>query len=355
MQQLTRPIVSVITLSLAILVSACNPTAETGVVPRDQPVKVVGVSTNQAEPLRTFPGRVAAADSSNVASKVAGQITQINVQPGDEINMGDVLLELDQTDYQLNLDQAQANFNLAKVSYERQKSSYDKGITTQANFDSAKANYDLARVSLTLAQNQLADTKIRAQFNGLVVRVNPKVNDFIGVGQPLMYLQSNKDLDVKFQVPSDIVARIDRDIDKQVVKVIFDALPTESFAATVKEFSADSDRSTRSFDVTLTLPLPPGDRVNLLPGMDATVLIDLSQIDGATVLTVPSHTVFKQGGKNYVWRLNNKQVQKTEVELGNLLDENIEIKSGVSAGDMIVAAGIHKLTDGQIVSVWREE
>jgi RND family efflux transporter MFP subunit len=323
---------------------------------QDQPVKVVSVQSNLKEPVREFPGRVAASESANVASKVAGQVIAIHFQAGDEIKAGDLLLEIDQTDYQLALEQAQANYNLAKVSFERVKTSREQNIATQANFDNAQANFEQTRVGLKQAQNQIDNTKITAPFDGAVVRVSPKLYDFVATAQPLVYVQSTTNIDVKFQVPSDIVARLsDRDAQNNKVDVIFDALPDQVFKADVKEFSADSDRSTRSFDVTLTLKSPPTEEANLLPGMDATVLVDLSQIDDAPLLTVPSHTVFKQGQANYVWVVSGNKVTKTEVTLGGFVHNNVVVLSGLNENDRVVAAGIHKLVDQQTVSVWSGE
>lgn len=345
-----------IVLLVTIWVSSCSPTEVGDVDVQDQPVKVVNVQSNVKEPVREFPGRVAASESANVASKVAGQVVAIHFQAGDEIKAGDLLLEIDQTDYLLALEQAQANYNLAKVSFERVKTSREQNIATQANFDNAQANFEQTRVGLKQAQNQIDNTKITAPFDGAVVRVSPMLYDFVATAQPLVYVQSTTNIDVKFQVPSDIVARLsDRDAQKNKVDVIFDALPDQVFKADVKEFSADSDRSTRSFDVTLTLKSPPSEQANLLPGMDATVLVDLSQIDEAPLLTIPSHTVFKQDQATYVWVVSGNKVTKTAVTLGGFVDNNVVVLSGLTENDRVVAAGIHKLVDQQTVSVWSGE
>jgi RND family efflux transporter MFP subunit len=351
---------SAIILSLTVFISSCSKQDIADVAPVIQPVKVVGVTSDASEPLRQFPGRVAASETANIASKVAGQVKRIHVQPGDEIEAGDLLLEIDSTDYELNLEQAQANYNLAKVSFERVESSRKQNIATQADYDNAKSNYDKANVGLKQANNQLTDTRITAPFDGRVVRVNSKEYDFVGAAQPLVHVQSIDNIDVKFQVPSDIVARLSDNDDDRSVGVIFDALPGEEFKAEVGEFSADSDRSTRSFDVTLTLKAPPKDNGTLLPGMDATVLLDLSELDKKPHLTLPSHTVFKQDAKHYVWVVienadNEDVVIKTEVTLGALQNNVVEITSGLTENQQVVSAGIHKLVNNQNVVIWGEK
>nr|WP_230390683.1 efflux RND transporter periplasmic adaptor subunit [Reinekea sp. G2M2-21] len=340
---------------MALVVSSCSPDDANSVIAKNQPVKVISVRTNVAEPIRRFPGRVAASETANIASKVAGQVKNVFVEAGDEVKAGDILLELDQTDYQLNYDQALANYTLAKVSFDRVDASRRKNIATQADFDSAKANVDKASVGLQQAKNQLSDTRVKAPFAGTVVRVNTQHYDFIGAAQPLVYLQSVDNIDVTFQVPSDLVAKLNRDANQAKVNVVFDAISDTPFAATVRKFSADSDRATRSFDVTLTLKAPPQNEGLLLPGMDATVMLDLSLLSPVRFLTVPSHVVFEQAGNTYVWTVVDQTVHKTQVSLGSFVGDEVTVLEGLKAGDTVVAAGIHKLTQGQTVAIWSAE
>lgn len=353
-----KPLKSLLSPSAAIIavsLTACTPELQQDIERVAQPVKVVTVTNDLAEPVREFPGRVTASESVNVASKVAGQVIAIRVQAGDDVKSGDVLLELDATDYQLNLDQAQANYDLAKVSFDRVSSSRTKNIATQADYDNAKANLDKAQVGLTQAKNQLADTKIRAPFEGMIVRVNPSMYDFIGSGQPLVFMQSIDNIDVKFQVPSDILAQLnEHDIDAKL-NVIFDAFPGDVYEAEVREFSADSDRSTRGFDATLTLKKPPQEKGLLFPGMDATVLLDLSLLHNDITLSVPAGSVFHSAGADYVWTVDNNTVHKTQVTLGELRGSQVTIESGLTATDRVVSAGVNKLSDGQTIAIWAGE
>lgn len=346
----------VTSFAMVAILSSCQPASEIQDVPTvEQPVKVDVVRSDVKEPIRAFPGRVAASESANVASKVAGQVISLLVEAGDEVETGDLLLTLDDTDYQLNLRQAEANYNLAKVSFDRVSSSRERNIATQADFDNAKANLDKATVALQQAQNQLENTKIRAPFDGTVVRVSPTRFDFIAAAHPLVTIQSTDNIDVLFQVPSDIIAQMNEDVERTNVEVIFDAYPNDVYSADVREFSASSDRSTRSFDVTLTLQKPPREEGTLLPGMDATVLLDLARLTDRPALSIPSHAVFYQNQQAYVWRLDDRQVEKTAVSLGDFRGGFVTLLDGLSEGDQIVAAGVNKLIDGQRVIVWEGE
>lgn len=351
---MTKRLILIPTL-MSVLLVGCQPDGATSVPASNQPVKVDRIAADVNEPIRQFPGRIAAAQTANVASKVSGQIQEIAVQAGDQIEAGQVLLTLDTTDYQLNLDQARANFTLAKVSFDRVSESRKKGIATQADFDSAKANYDQARVGLQQAENQLADTTVTSPIEGIVVRVSPNPFDFISAGHPLIVVQSTDNLEVKFQVPSDIVSSVRNRQDDIDVEVIFDALPNQTFEADSYEFTADSDRSTRSYDVVLTLLSPPQDDANLLPGMDATVLMDLSAINNEAKLTVPSHAIVYQQNNAFLWRTDGSTVQKVAVSIVALESDRAVVTGNIKAGEQIVVSGVNKLTDGQSVAVWSND
>ena len=346
---------SIIVVVVAFGVTACAPEEEPSVEKVTQPVKVVAVSSMLSDPVRRFPAQVAASETANIAANVSGQILSIPVKSGDEVKKGTLLLALDATDYELDLDQTQANYDLAKVSYERTSKSRARNIATQADYDQAKATFDQAKVSLQLAKNRLEDTRVYAPFDGTVVRVETDEFDYISAAQTLMTMHSTANIDIEFQLPSDIVATISKQKAQAPLNVVFDAFSSVVYQARIKEFNADSDRSTHAFDAKLTMKAP-SIQGNLLPGMNATVLVDMRSLGKADLLTVPARSVFNRNGQSLVWVLgDDDQVTATPVELGELYNNDIIVLSGLKADDQVVAAGVHKLIDGQEVAVWSGE
>jgi RND family efflux transporter MFP subunit len=319
------------------------------------PVKAYEVTSAHEALERSFPGKVVASSSANLATKVGGQVKAIYFQPGDLVKKGSVLLEIDPTDYELGYEQAQANLSLAQSTYSRISASHAKGVSTQSDLDNVRANLDLANIGLKQAKNSLADTKLIAPYDGIVVRVMPEQYEFITPTQPLIFFQSQQAILIDFQVPSDIVSRF-RSISQvsgSLINVRFDALPNVTFEAKLKEFSAESDSATRAYDATLTMPLPAENVVSLLPGMDATVELRLGDVNPSSAVLVPSHAVFLHADQPSVWRIVGDHVERTAVTLGTLRNDGIEVESGLNPGDKIVTAGIHQLTDQQVVTVWK--
>lgn len=318
-------------------------------------VKVFEVTAEKADLQRNFPAKVVASSSADLATKVGGQVEAINYQPGDFVKKGSVLLEIDPTDFQLTYEQAQANLTLAQATYDRINASFKKGVSTQSDLDNVKAQLDLANISLKQARNSLADTKLLAPYDGIVVRVTPELHEFVGAQEPLVFFQSQEAILVDFQVPSDIVARVKNVNDLPPASVRFDVFPEMSFDAQVKEFSLESDATTRGYDVTLTMPLPTQQGVRILPGMDATVELNVSSGGSEGTVVIPSHAVFLTGESPSVWVVKESQVNRTNVSLGTLRNDGIEINDGLEAGDIIVSAGVHQLTDNQMITVWAGE
>ncbi|MFQ3230403.1 efflux RND transporter periplasmic adaptor subunit [Reinekea sp.] len=348
----------ILTMAMPILISlaisACGPEPESVAV-QPQPVKVYEVSAVDTENVRRFPAVIEASEVANISAKVSGQVTQRLVHPGDEVTAGDLLFTIDDIDFKLNVAQAQANFTLAKVSFDRVESSRQKNIATQADYDNAKSNLDKAKVALQQSQNQLDNTRIFAPISGTVVRVNADRYDFINAAHTVVTLHSTDNFDVKFQVPSDLIRRYNGDPSDIKAKVSVNTLTDQLFDAQFKSFSADSDRSTRSFNLTLTMATPQQNKGNLFPGMDANVFVNLSDLNKDVTILVPSHAVFQSNNQNWVWKVQGDKVSKTAIIMGELYDGFISISEGLQPGNIIVEAGVQQLSDGQAIKVWTGE
>ncbi len=130
------------------------------------------------------------------------------------------------------------------------------------------------------------------------------------------------------------------------------SLPDRSFAARIKEFSTTADPVTRTFKVTLAFENPPD--ANILPGMTAKVVIT-PRPSGARPgqQMIPSSAVLAdEGGAAFVWIVDpsTMRAQRAPVEVGDLSGSEVEIRSGLSDGDLIAISGVHSLREGMQVS-----
>lgn len=346
-----------------LLVSACDsesPVKKTTELIR--PAKIFTVLDPSTQSLRNFPGEVEANADADLAFRVSGQITEFKVKPGKMVNKGDIIAQLDPKDFILTVDDRKARYDLAKSKFDQAKLLLERKLGSKVGFDEAKANLSVALSSLEVAKSDLEYTYLRAPFSGNVSKVFIEKYDHIQAKQPIIHLQTRDLIDITIQMPENIFSRINKDSTHQPT-VIFDSHPNEEFLAKVKEWDTQADPSTLSYKVVFTLPTP--DTFNVLPGMSANIRIDLSKIIYVDVqqFIVPVSAVFSpednplDKNKTFIWKLdsNTMQVHRTEVEIGELKSNGIQILAGIAPGDKIISAGSHFLEEGMKIRPWNRE
>ncbi len=349
-------------ITMGLLLTACSengpaPVADAAV----QPVKLHLVTHTQDTKSRRFPAVVEAAQVAQLAFRVAGEVREFPVKPGNKVERGDLIAKLDPTDYQLVVDQAAARYKLAEAQFKRTQNLVDQGVISQQQFDEVKSNLGVARANLETAKANLSYTELRAPFAGTIAHVYVERFETVQPQLPIATLQLSNAIDVSIRVPENLFARVQRNTDYRPT-VIFTAAPKQSFTAQLKEWDSTADPATNTYRVVFTMPMPSG--INLLPGMSATVVVDVDAISAAVEsgFVVPTAAVFSPATEQpeagyFVWRYlpESKKVQLTPVTIGGVTNNGIEIVSGIDSGDQIVVAGVHELHDNQRVRAWVKE
>jgi len=353
----------VVAAALVILsITGCSGEAQTVPAKEAPPklVKTITLNANMGGRYREFPAVVEASEDATLAFRVSGELNALNVISGQLVEAGDVLATLDPTDYQIAVDQATANYELAKVQYERSKVLLDKQLASKAGYDEAKAQLQVASSSLKSAKTNLAYTKLQAPFSGQVAQRYVENFESIMAQQPVLSLQKNTVVEVAVQVPEDIYANFDKN-NNYLPEVRFDSSPDQLFRAKLKEYDTDADPATNTYKVVFELPRP--EQFNALPGMSATLRAELSKVMKTTIndgWNVPASAVFSGTGadaqQSYVLVVNAENVlEKRLVTLDGITDNGFKVTAGLSAGEQLVAAGVHRLSAGETVRIWQKE
>ena len=353
--------ITVMVLVMVVL-AGCSPQAAQQAEPAlVQPVKLYTVRDTSAERIRTFPAVVEAAQVAQLAFRVGGEIIEFPAKAGHEVAQGDIIAKLDPTDYQLVLDQAQARFELAQAQFSRTENLVEQGVISPQQFDEVKSNLDVARANLETARANVRYTELRAPFAGTIAHVFVERYETVQPQRAIATLQMNNAIDVSIQVPEGLFARVQRQLDYQP-DVIFAAAPEQRYKATLKEWDSTADPATNTYKVVFTLPTPSD--LNVLPGMSAVVAVDANAVSQRDLnnLIIPSSALFSpptegpdQGHFVWVFDPQSETVQRRRVEVLALTNDGVEIASGLSAGERIVAAGVHALHNGQQVREWVKE
>ncbi|OZB07004.1 MAG: efflux transporter periplasmic adaptor subunit [Idiomarina sp. 34-48-12] len=326
-----------------------------------QPVKLHTVNFSDDQRLRQFPAVVEAAQVAQLAFRVGGEINEFPVKAGNEVKQGELIAKLDPTDYQLVLDQAQARFELAQAQFRRTENLVEQGVISPQQFDEVKSNLEVARANLETARANVRYTELRAPFAGTIAHVFVERYETVQPQRAIATLQMNNAIDVSIRVPEGLFARVQRNSNYQP-DVIFAAAPELKFKATLKEWDTTADPATNTYKVVFTLPTP--ENLNVLPGMSAMVSVDAQAVSQQrdAALMVPTSALFSPSTKapeqgHFVWVYDAKtqQVNQREVTVRALTNRGAEIIEGLEAGEQIVTAGVHAISDKQRVRPWVKE
>jgi RND family efflux transporter MFP subunit len=323
-------------------------------------VKLYRVEQNGIAGIRTFPADIVSENSANLSFKVPGQIKTLSIKKGEMVKKGQVLATLDDTDYRVQVDSANASYSLARAQYERIRESARKAVTTAMQFDEARASLEQAKAALDNATNQLAYTIIKSPFDGMVADTYQDQEEYVGAATPVLTLIQVEPLNVAFDAPASLMAQLSDNVKtkKYHPSVTFNQLPGRTFSSTFKEVTAIPGSGTRSYSVVLSLPKPAELTGIILPGMTANVLVDIGELLDAeqTGMLAPIESVFYRPGAEdkYTWLYDESTntISAKKVQGDEVIGSSVVITDGLKKGDQIVAAGTYLLSEGQKIVPW---
>lgn len=329
-----------------------------------RPAKIFTVGQVNDSLIRSFPGEVQSSKRAIQSFRVGGELKELPAVPGQKIKRGDIMARLDQKDFKLKYDDSKAKFDLAKVQYKRSEEILAKGLIARADYDKAKSRYLAANADLKLAKSNLDYTTLTAPFDGVISKVH--VDNFANVkaNEPIVHIQSLANVDIVFQLPENVVARIKTSKGKKAdIKVRFDAKEDKTYQAVAKELDREADTQTQTYRAVVTMDRPT--EFLVLDGMSTTVIVDFSKSfsDTAEKILLPPAAVFAaedealDSKQRYVWLVDPKsmQVSKQAITVGKLSNQGIEVLSGLEIGHKIISAGVSFIQDGQKIKLLERE
>jgi RND family efflux transporter MFP subunit len=309
------------------------------------PVRVITLTleAQRLEDKINLPAVVEAYEDLVVKAEVSGQVVDVLADEGQTVNKDQVIISLDDRDYKTQLARIEANYRLAKLDYDRNASLVKKQVISIAKLDSLEAQLKDLEAQLGEARLALSRTKILAPIKGKVNEIKSKQGDFLSVGDPVAQIIQFDKVKVTVGVPESDVAAI-FDLDK--ADVIIDALEKRMVQGKKVFLSSQPKSLSRLYDLKLEVINPDG---HILPGMFARVDLVKRVFDQALVL--PLYAVIANGEERFVFIENNGHAEMRNVNLGMITGWQVQITSGLQAGDKVVVVGHRLLSDGQTVDV----
>ncbi|MDO4921289.1 MAG: efflux RND transporter periplasmic adaptor subunit [Phascolarctobacterium sp.] len=319
-------------------------------------VRTFTAGTAAADVGSVYPGEVRGRYESQLAFQVAGKINARMVNVGDRVAAGQVLLTLDPKDVNQSVEadsaqlaSAAANHKLAADNAARYNSLYAQGAVSEAvrdqyntQLEAASAALRQARAQANISSHQLGYTQLVSDADGVVAAVNAEIGQVVAAGTPIATVVRSGQREIQINVPEDARVQLG-----QPAQISFWALPNVTAAGTVREIAPMADPVARTYKVCIAVPdLPEAARL----GMTAKVTL-LSDTDSSQQLLIPATALYQVDGQPQVWVVRDKHAQLTDVRIAGYEGNMVRIADGLTPGDVIITAGLSKLTPNQEVRV----
>jgi RND family efflux transporter MFP subunit len=331
--------------------------------PENRPVTAFRVSLGQSAGEIAYSGEVRPRYESPLSFRVPGKMVARLVDVGDVVRPGQALARLDPEDQQLNIEAARSQLAAARADHDQAQADLaryaellEKKFISEAEFDRRRTAFEVARsrleqaaAQLSVAENQAAYTELRTDHGGVITAIHVESGQVVSAGQPVLQLARIEQKEVLISVPENRLAEL-RDTGE--IDIVLWASPDRRYRGRVREVSPAADTVTRTYAVRISLlDADPGVRI----GMTAAVYLRATA--QANAIELPATAVFQQDGQAAVWLIDpdSSQVRAVPVEIDGFVDDKVVLRAGLSPGDMVVRAGVHKLFDGEQVRVLGED
>ena len=310
-----------------------------------QPVQVITLTLKprRLEDKINLPAQVEPFEDLLVKAEVPGQVVTVLVEEGQTVEKGQVLIQLDDRDYRTRFARIEANYQLAKLDYNRNVVLAEKKVTSMAKLDNIEAQLKDLEAQVREANLALSRTRIVAPIGGRLNEIKAKQGNFLAVGDPVAQILQLDQVKVKVGVPESDVAAI---FDLEEAEVIIEALDKRRVKGRKVFLSRQPRTLARLFDLELRVPNPDG---QILPGMFARVELVKRVFNRA--LAIPLYAVITHSDERFVYIEKDGQAKRKNIELGVLIGWQIQVTSGLAAGERVIVVGHRFLHDGQIVEV----
>ncbi len=358
-----------------------------GCAPRTTPrISVKTAPAHRDRIVRTveFSGVLVPNRTVNVFSKIAGQATAVTTDVGGKVRAGQLLVQIDTKELnaqlavaeaaasgvsdqavsvKTSLETARLNLEMAQRSYDRTKTLLDTKVVTQSQLDDAQTKLDLAKAAydtasrqyqtvsgsglaqaqaqVNLIRVQISNSTIASPINGIVTNRNINPGEITSVSAPLFTVADLATLKLQGNVSQDDVVRL---AVGSAVKVIVDALSTRTYPGRIEQVGPIAAATGQYFPVVVSLQ----NDGRLFAGMTAKASRQWTSSPG---IVVPLSAVTDpRDGEASVFIVSDGKVHRRDVTLGPRSDTDVEVLSGLAAGELVATSSVSSLLDGMEVT-----
>jgi len=347
-------------LSATILFASCGSDDKKAVVDNSTAIAVQTkiVSEDNSSPFLTVSGKIEAAKSANISTRMMGYVDKIYVGVGDKVTKGQLLMSVNNADVSAQLAQvnagiteAEAAFTNAEKDFNRFTALFQENSASQKELDDITANYNMSKARLESARQmkngvnaQMGYANIRAPFNGVVTNKFINAGDMANPGMSLMEVESPGTYQVLAMVPESEILTVKNDTE---VIVQIKAL-NKSIKGKVTEVSTSSKNTGGQYLVKVILDKTDA---QILSGMYATVQFPIARKTTSSAVMIPIDALVKKGQLSGIYTVSQSNTALLRwLRLGRTFGDQVEVLSGLSADEQYIVSAERKLCNGAKIS-----
>ncbi len=322
-----------------------------------RPVLSMAVAQQDSQ-TNSFLGSVEPRYRNVVSFQIFGRLVSRNVDVGDLVKAGQQLASIDPLALEQSIRASEATLAGARAEYtnavnteERKRTLLKTGASTQAELDaavqaleSAKSQVTRSQSELAKARDQLGFARLTASFDGVVTAINAEVGQVVAAGQSVMTIARPDVRDAVVDLPEIAWSLLQ-------IGTAFDIAleldPSIRVSGAIREIAPLADATTRTRRVRIALENPPdGFRLG-------STIFAAPNAKASARMLVPAAAILTKQDRQWVWVIDmaSKTVSTREVKASPLPHDQMEILSGLTAGERIVTAGVNSLTEKQSVKI----
>lgn len=307
------------------------------------PVAVAEATTGAIHSYLSATANLVAEDEVKVLAEAEGRVAQLAVEEGDPVRRGQLLVALAREDAQIAFDKAKLRADNARQAYERGEKMHRERLLAEESFDKLAMDHALAKQELAEAERRLEKTVVRAPIDGRVTMRAARLGQHVRPGDELFVVADFEPLVARIYVPERDALALAAGTE---VRLTLKADEAVRFGGRIRQVAPVVDPATGTVKVTVEAVEPPS---AVRPG--GFVTVDIVRETRSRVVLVPRAAVLRELSAAHLFVAAEGKAARREVTLGLEEGEQLEIRSGLAAGEQVVVVGQGSLKDGAIVEI----
>jgi membrane fusion protein, multidrug efflux system len=352
----------VLSILLLALISCSKQEAA---APTIRPALAYKITAGNGADIDVYSGEIRARIEADHAFRVGGKMIKRLVDAGASVKRGQALAQLDPQDVKLTSEAARSQVNaqqteadFAEAELKRFRDLFSKSFVSQSALDqkinvanAARARLDAQKANANVALNQAVYATLVAEMDGVVTQVMVEAGQVIAAGQAIMKIANPREKELIINIPEAKIGAFRQEIvaknnAKRPIRVHLWSSPEKFYAATIREIAGAADTVTRTYTARIAIT---NENEAMALGMSGFAAFEGASTQGA--IAVPLSSLYVKGTVTGVWQIStDNKVSLKPITVLQYRETTALIRAAtLKVGDSIVAAGVHKLLEGEVV------